>query len=134
MFIQYFIKKYEKAKIDEDDEFLLAVKKVHRKARIVLDEPGVKAKIQSFIDNKIVANRRKSFFKAYYALAKFFEGYGFEDPVGAVFSRALAEISTASNFRALMPAGQVNASPTHTLASDLVSSPTHDTPTSDNKL
>lgn len=42
---QYFIKKFEKAKEEENDVFLAAVQKVHRKARLVLDRPRMKERI-----------------------------------------------------------------------------------------
>lgn len=79
-----------------------AVKKVHRKARVVLDRPGVKDRIRKCIEDRTAAAKRKLFFKAFYAIAKFFERFG-DDPVGMIFSRTLTDISTSTNLRALMP-------------------------------
>lgn len=79
----------------------MAVQKVHRKARLVLDRPGIKERIKKCIDERIAARRRKMFFRAFYAITKFFERFS-DDPIGLVFSRTLAEITTPSNFSALM--------------------------------
>jgi hypothetical protein len=82
--------------------FLAAVQKVHRKARLVLDRPGVKDKIKHCIQERTAAAKRKMFFKAFYAIARFFERFG-DDPVGTIFSRTLGEIASPSSLRALMP-------------------------------
>ena len=102
-FKQYFIKKFEKAKEEDNEVFLTSVQKVHRKARLILDRPGMKDKIKQCIQDRSAAAKRKMYFKAFFAIAKFFEVYGFDDPIGAIFSRTLADIATPANFLALGP-------------------------------
>eukprot|EP01039_Chlorochromonas_danica_P019950 gene19950-24251_t len=89
-----------------DEEFAFPacdIEKVHRKARLVLDRPGIKDRIKKCIEERLSAARRKMFFKAFHALAKFFERFG-NDPISVIFSRTLGDISTPDSFRALMPA------------------------------
>jgi hypothetical protein len=95
------IRKYEKAKEEENDSFLSAVNKVHRKARLVLDGPGVKEGIRQFIQNRSASTRRKMYFRAFFSVAKFVERYGGHDSVGSVFTRTLTDIATPQNFRTL---------------------------------
>ena len=102
-FSQYFIKKFEKAKEEENGVFLLAVQKVHRKARLVLDRPGIKDRIRKCIAERAAATKKRMFFKAFYSIAKFFEMFG-DDPIGLIFSRTLSDIATPTNFLALVPA------------------------------
>lgn len=92
------MKKYEKAKAEDDEVFLMAFQKVHRKARMVLDHPGMKERIKKVIDNRIATTKRQMYFKAFYAIANYFEHFS-DDPVGIIFSRTLADIAPLSNFR-----------------------------------
>lgn len=101
--LQYFIKKYEKAKAEENDAFLMAVQKVHHKARLVLDRPGIKDRIKKCIEERLCATKRKMFFEAFYAISKFVERFG-NDPISVIFSRTLSDISTPDSFRGLIPA------------------------------
>lgn len=75
---------------------------MHRKARLVLDRPGMKERIKKCIDERAAATKKRMFFKAFYSIAKFFERFG-DDPIGIIFSRTLADIATATNLRALIP-------------------------------
>jgi hypothetical protein len=81
----------------------MAVQKVHRKARLVLDRPGIKDRIKKCIEERLSATKRKMFFKAFYAISKFVERFG-NDPISVIFSRTLSDISTPESFRGLIPA------------------------------
>ena len=78
------------------------MQKVHRKARIILDRPGIKETIKKCIEDRLAATKRKMFFNAFYSITRFFERFT-NDPISVIFSRMLSEISTPDNFRALMP-------------------------------
>jgi len=80
----------------------MTVQKVHRKARLVLDRPGMKGIIKKCINERIAATKRKMFLKAFYAMTKFVERFG-DDPIGLIFSRTLSDIATLSDFRTLIP-------------------------------
>lgn len=86
-YLQYFIKKFEKTKAENNEAFLMAVQKVHRKARLVLDRPGIKDRIRKCIDERLAATRRKMFFKAFNTITKFLERFG-NDPISEIFSPA----------------------------------------------
>ena len=64
--------------------------------------PWNQERIKKCIDERIAATKRKMFFKAFYAISMFFGTYG-DNPIGLIFSRTLADITTPSSFRTLMP-------------------------------
>lgn len=110
---QYFIKKFEKAKKEENDEFLLAVQKVHRKARLVLDMPGVKDKIKQTIEERRIAFQRKSLFKGFSWMFCYIERYG-DCPGSSIFQHTIVDVVNNKHLQLLMAP---NAS------SDVVTSP-----------
>ena len=93
VYSQYFIRKFEKAKAEENEASLRAVQKVHRKARMVLDRPGIKENIKKCIEDRLVAAKRKMFFKAFFSITNFCERFS-NYPISETFSRTLSEIST----------------------------------------
>lgn len=89
--LQYFIMKFQKAKREENDEFLLKVQKVHRKARKVLDGDGVKDKIRRIIEERRTSAQRKSLFKGFTWMFRYMERYG-NSPGSAIFQRTITDV------------------------------------------
>jgi hypothetical protein len=82
----------------------LVVKKAHGKARLVLDQPGVKEKIKMIIEDRETASHRKTLCQGLSWMLQYLEHFG-TSPDSSIFERTITDVVNNQHFQLLMAPG-----------------------------
>ena len=87
---QYVIRKYEKAKEEENDEYLRKLKRAHQIGRNCLDD-AMKTKIKNYISERRAQTKSRMYWNALYPLLNYCERFP-GDNIGKLFAEFLPKM------------------------------------------
>ncbi len=97
---QYLISRYEKAKEDSDEAYLRKLKAAHQRARVCLDNDGMKSEIRQLIQRRVELNERIASITLFEAIFTYIRGWG-SNSIGRYFARTLPQVFTEEHMSAL---------------------------------